>query len=559
MGTTGPASLDPATGEALWPRLSPWSPSPTWCARRRMLIDHLGIDTLFCVAGGSMGGMQVLQWAAAYPERVFAAMPIATAARHSSQNIAFHEVGRQAIMADPGLARRALSRRGHSGRRRGSRWRAWPRISPICRKRRCTANSAANCRTAPRPTFSFDADFQVESYLRHQGIDLRRPLRRQFLSLYHPRDGLFRSRRRLRRRRWPQAFQGTKTRFCVVSFTSDWLYPDPRIARHRPCAERRRRPRSPSSRSRPTRATTPSCSTSRNSSRPRGASSTAPPGARPGGRGKRDDLDASRRPAATRRASIFCWSPSMVDAGLARARRRLRRRRACCACSPRTRTSTARGIELSQQGVNDCVGQGPVGDPGRRRHRSRRLSRRRLRLRHPVARPCRRRASRARCWRTCCASAGAPSSRSRISAIGACGCSSRLRGRMPVTEHLTYAWYDTPNIHFCTIRDFIDLAREVGAVIDNSVALDQGGAPVVRGLAEVDMEPRRRTGDLPAAPPKPGAGRRTRGRRADAGPPGGCGLNGGGGVFQGPRRPGLDKAGCAPQVAANDSLRGATV
>ena len=66
-----------------------------------MLLDRLGIDTLFSVAGGSLGGMQVLQWAATYPDRVFSALPIATAARHSSQNIAFHEVGRQAVMADP--------------------------------------------------------------------------------------------------------------------------------------------------------------------------------------------------------------------------------------------------------------------------------------------------------------------------------------------------------------------------------------------------------------------------------------------------------------------------
>jgi hypothetical protein len=65
------------------------------------LVDYLGIDELFCVAGGSMGGMQVLQWAALFPQRVFSAMPIAAGARHSSQNIAFHEVGRQAIMADP--------------------------------------------------------------------------------------------------------------------------------------------------------------------------------------------------------------------------------------------------------------------------------------------------------------------------------------------------------------------------------------------------------------------------------------------------------------------------
>jgi homoserine O-acetyltransferase len=66
-----------------------------------MLLDHLGIDSLFAVAGGSMGGMQVLQWAASYPKRVYCALPIACATRHSAQNIAFHEVGRQAIMADP--------------------------------------------------------------------------------------------------------------------------------------------------------------------------------------------------------------------------------------------------------------------------------------------------------------------------------------------------------------------------------------------------------------------------------------------------------------------------
>src|SRR4051812_49885281 len=66
-----------------------------------MLIDHLGIETLFCVVGGSMGGMQALQWTAAYPERVFSALAVACSTRHSAQNIAFHELGRQAVMADP--------------------------------------------------------------------------------------------------------------------------------------------------------------------------------------------------------------------------------------------------------------------------------------------------------------------------------------------------------------------------------------------------------------------------------------------------------------------------
>src|SRR5690242_399833 len=100
MGTSGPPETNPATGEP-WGLSFPIITVGDMVRAQKLLIDHLGIETLFCVIGGSMGGMQVLQWAAAYPDRVFAAVPIATAARHSAQNIAFHEVGRQAIMADP--------------------------------------------------------------------------------------------------------------------------------------------------------------------------------------------------------------------------------------------------------------------------------------------------------------------------------------------------------------------------------------------------------------------------------------------------------------------------
>src|SRR5215831_8124541 len=100
MGTTGPSSLDPTTGRP-WGLDFPVITIRDMVRAQAMLLDHLGIDSLFSIAGGSMGGMQVLQWAASYPERVFSALPIATATRHSAQNIAFHEVGRQAIMADP--------------------------------------------------------------------------------------------------------------------------------------------------------------------------------------------------------------------------------------------------------------------------------------------------------------------------------------------------------------------------------------------------------------------------------------------------------------------------
>ncbi|HEX6841453.1 MAG TPA: homoserine O-acetyltransferase, partial [Stellaceae bacterium] len=100
MGSTGPVEINPATGKP-WGLSFPVITVADMVRAQKVLIDHLGIETLFCITGGSMGGMQVLQWAASFPERVFAAVPIATAARHSAQNIAFHEVGRQAIMADP--------------------------------------------------------------------------------------------------------------------------------------------------------------------------------------------------------------------------------------------------------------------------------------------------------------------------------------------------------------------------------------------------------------------------------------------------------------------------
>ena len=195
MGTTGPASTNPATGKP-WGLEFPVITIRDMVRAQAMLLDHLGIEQLLSVAGGSMGGMQVLQWAASYPERVFSALPIATATRHSAQNIAFHEVGRQAVMADPEWRQGAIWSRART-RSAGSRSRAWARTSPISRTPRCTASSAASSRIARNPTFSFDADFEVESYLRHQGIVVRRALRRQLLSLSHARDGLLRPRGRL--------------------------------------------------------------------------------------------------------------------------------------------------------------------------------------------------------------------------------------------------------------------------------------------------------------------------------------------------------------------------
>ena len=222
MGTTGPASTNPATDRVYGLEL-PVITVRDMVRAQAMLVDHLGIDQLFCVAGGSLGGMQVLQWAASFPDRVFTALPLATGARHSSQNIAFHEVGRQAVMADPDW--------------RGGRYFDFG-VSP--RKGLAVARMAAhitylsdealhrkfgrNLQDRDRPTFGFDADFQLESYLRHQGI--------VFVERFDANSYLYLTRAMDyfdlaadHGGRLANAFLGTRTRFCVVSFTSDWLFP----------------------------------------------------------------------------------------------------------------------------------------------------------------------------------------------------------------------------------------------------------------------------------------------------------------------------------------------
>ena len=222
MGTSGPASLNPATGQP-WGLDFPVITIRDMVRAQAMLLDSLGIETLFAVAGGSMGGMQVLQWAASYPERVFAALPLACATRHSAQNIAFHEVGRQAVMADPEwrqgryLLEAANPRRGLAVARMGAHI-TYLSDAALHRKFGRRLQDRVN------PTFSFDADFEVESYLRHQGSSfVERFDANSYLYLTRAMDyfdlaadygGVL-----------ANAFKGAQTRFCVVSFTSDWLFP----------------------------------------------------------------------------------------------------------------------------------------------------------------------------------------------------------------------------------------------------------------------------------------------------------------------------------------------
>ncbi|HEY5167628.1 MAG TPA: homoserine O-acetyltransferase [Pseudolabrys sp.] len=223
MGTTGPASTNPKTGKP-YALSFPVVTIRDMVAAQAMLVDELKINTLFAVVGGSMGGMQVLQWAASYPQRVFAALPIACATRHSAQNIAFHEVGRQAIMADPEWRGGNYLTEGTDPKHRGLA------VARMAAHITYLSDAALHRKFGRRfqdrdnLTFSFDADFQVESYLRHQGISfVERFDANSYLYLTRAMDyfdlaadsgGVL-----------ANAFKGAQTRFCVISFTSDWLFP----------------------------------------------------------------------------------------------------------------------------------------------------------------------------------------------------------------------------------------------------------------------------------------------------------------------------------------------
>lgn len=222
MGSTGPGSENPETGKAYGLDFPVITISDMVRAQVR-LIDHLGIADLFSVLGGSMGGMQVLEWASAYKERVFTAVPLATSARHSSQNIAFHEVGRQAVMADPEWCKGGY----HDKDTKPNKGLAVARMAAHITYMSDEAlhrKFGRNLQDREKFAFGFDADFQVESYLRHQGMRfvdrfdansylyITRAM--DYFDLARGHDGIL-----------ANAFRGTETRFCVVSFTSDWLFP----------------------------------------------------------------------------------------------------------------------------------------------------------------------------------------------------------------------------------------------------------------------------------------------------------------------------------------------
>jgi homoserine O-acetyltransferase len=222
MGSTGPSSIDPRTG-ATWGLTFPVITIADMVRAQAMLVAALGVEKLFAVIGGSMGGMQVLQWAADYPDRLFAAVCIAAAARHSAQNIAFHEVGRQAIMADPDW-------RGGGYAAAGARPEKGLAVARMAAHITYLSEAALQRKFGRELqgdglSWGFDADFQVESYLRHQGASfvgrfdansylyITRAM--DYFDLAAAHGGVL-----------ARAFAAARdVRFCVFSFTSDWLYP----------------------------------------------------------------------------------------------------------------------------------------------------------------------------------------------------------------------------------------------------------------------------------------------------------------------------------------------
>ncbi|PSH59112.1 homoserine O-acetyltransferase MetX [Phyllobacterium sophorae] len=222
LGSTGPASINPETGKAYALDL-PVITIADMVRAQAMLVSHFGIEQLFAVIGGSMGGMQVLEWASSHSDKVFAAVAIATGARHSSQNIAFHEVGRQAVMADPEWKEGRYLEHGTVPRKGLSVARMAAHITYLS-ETALHRKFGRNLQDRQNVTFGFDADFQIESYLRYQGMS--------FVERFDPNSYLYMTRAMdyfdlaaEHEGRLADAFAGSKTRFCIVSFTSDWLFP----------------------------------------------------------------------------------------------------------------------------------------------------------------------------------------------------------------------------------------------------------------------------------------------------------------------------------------------
>jgi len=222
IGSTGPCTYNPKTVEPYGLDF-PVVTIGDMVKCQKVLMDHLGIKKILSVIGGSIGGMQVLEWCVSYPEMVVSAIPLATTTRHSALAIAFNEVARQAIMADPSWNNGDY----YSGSKPDLGLAVARMIGHITylSDESMRIKFGRQLQDKSDISYNFDADFQVESYLRYQGVKfVQRFDANSFLYITKAAD-YYDLEKQHGNGFAVEAFSKTRAKFLVVSFTSDWLYP----------------------------------------------------------------------------------------------------------------------------------------------------------------------------------------------------------------------------------------------------------------------------------------------------------------------------------------------
>ena len=222
MGSYGPSTINEITSKPLGTDFPVITINDMVNAQYN-LLDFFKIETLFAVAGGSMGGMQVLQFVSNFPNKAKVAVPIACTASHSAQNIALNELGRQSIMADINWQNGSYGEREKSPDKGLAVARMAAHITYLSKKG-LQEKFGRKLQERDDLKFSFDADFQIESYLRHQGS--------VFVDRFDANSYLYITRAmdyfdlvKQHNGNLSNAFKNSKVKFFVISFTSDWLYP----------------------------------------------------------------------------------------------------------------------------------------------------------------------------------------------------------------------------------------------------------------------------------------------------------------------------------------------
>ena len=222
MGSYGPGTIDPLTNKPIGTNFPVITINDMVNAQYN-LLDYLKIEKLFAVAGGSMGGMQVLQFVSNFPNKAKVALPIACTASHSAQNIAFNELGRQAIMSDSNWKEGLYDEKSTNPDKGLAVARMAAHITYLS-KQGLQEKFGRNLQERSDLKFGFDADFQIESYLRYQGsVFVDRFDANSYLYITRAMDYFDLTKQFVGN--LSKAFKDTKTKFFVISFTSDWLYP----------------------------------------------------------------------------------------------------------------------------------------------------------------------------------------------------------------------------------------------------------------------------------------------------------------------------------------------